>query len=93
MLFTQARKEYPNKEPFPQDEAITNRIETRKRKYDKAKHKGLQYWTGHLTVKAPNDRVISQQQEKLTTRGTKQFKQPYRICMTDARFKERELKA
>ena len=61
VLFTQARKEYPNREPFPQDEAIENRIETRKRKYDKAKHKGLlQYWTGHLTVKAPNDKVISQ---------------------------------
>ncbi|MFM7978339.1 MAG: hypothetical protein ACKPKO_03405, partial [Candidatus Fonsibacter sp.] len=51
------------------------------------------YWTGHLTVKAPNDKVISQQKEKLTTRGTKEFKQLYRICMTDADFKERELKA
>ena len=94
VLFTQARKEDPNREPFPQDEAIENRIETRKRKYDRAKHKGLlQYWTGHLTVKAPNDKVISQQKEKLTTRGTKEFKQLYRICMTDANFKERELKA
>ncbi|MFM7986928.1 MAG: hypothetical protein ACKPKO_47200, partial [Candidatus Fonsibacter sp.] len=94
VLFTQARNEDPNKEPFPQDEAITNRIETRKRKYDKAKHKGLlQYWTGHLTVKAHNDRVISQQQENLTTRGTNEFKQLYRICMTDADLKERELKA
>ena len=64
VLFTQARKEDPNREPFPQDEAIENRIETRKRKYDKAKHKGLlQYWTGHLTVKAPNDKVIGQQKE------------------------------
>ncbi|MFM7985184.1 MAG: hypothetical protein ACKPKO_38290, partial [Candidatus Fonsibacter sp.] len=72
----------------------TNRSETRKRKYDKAKHKGLlQYWTGHLTVKVPNDKVISQQKEKLRTRGTKEFKQLYRICMTDASFKERELKA
>ncbi|MFM7986136.1 MAG: hypothetical protein ACKPKO_43165, partial [Candidatus Fonsibacter sp.] len=93
VLFTQARKEDPNKEPFPQDEAIEKRIETRKRKYNKAKHKGLlQYWTGHMTVKASNDKVISQQKEKLTTRGTKEFKQLYRICMTDANFKERELK-
>ncbi|MFM7980028.1 MAG: hypothetical protein ACKPKO_12000, partial [Candidatus Fonsibacter sp.] len=94
VLFTQARKEDPNREPFPQDEAIENCIETRKRKYDRANHKGLlQYWTGHLTVKAPNDKVIKQQKEKLTTRGTKEFKQMYRICMTDADFNERELKA
>ncbi|MFM7980802.1 MAG: hypothetical protein ACKPKO_15930, partial [Candidatus Fonsibacter sp.] len=80
--------------PLPQDKAVERRIETRQRKYDKAKHKGLlQYWTGHLTVKAHNDRVISQQKEKLTIRGTKEFKQLYRICMTDASFKERELKA
>ncbi|MFM7978831.1 MAG: hypothetical protein ACKPKO_05900, partial [Candidatus Fonsibacter sp.] len=94
VLYTQARKQYPDKEPLPQDEAVERCIETRKRKYDKAKHKGLlQYWTGHLTVKAHNDRVISQQKEKLTTRGTNEFKQLYRICMTDASFKERELKA
>ncbi|MFM7978194.1 MAG: hypothetical protein ACKPKO_02665, partial [Candidatus Fonsibacter sp.] len=30
---------------------------------------------------------------KLTTRGTNEFKQLYRSCMTDAIFKERELKA
>ncbi|MFM7979606.1 MAG: hypothetical protein ACKPKO_09855, partial [Candidatus Fonsibacter sp.] len=40
-----------------------------------------------------NDRVISQQKDKLTTRGTNEFKQLYRICMTGASFKERELKA
>ncbi|MFM7990138.1 MAG: hypothetical protein ACKPKO_63565, partial [Candidatus Fonsibacter sp.] len=49
--------------------------------------------TGHLTVKAPNDKVISHQKEKLSTRGTKEFKQLYRICVADASFKERELKA
>ena len=94
VLFTQARKEDPNREPFPQDEAIENRIETRKRKYDRAKHKGLlQYWTGHLTVKAYNDKVINQRKDKLTTRGTNEFKQLHRKCMTDANFKERALKA
>ncbi|MFM7980379.1 MAG: hypothetical protein ACKPKO_13785, partial [Candidatus Fonsibacter sp.] len=31
VLFTQARKADPNKEPFPQDEAVERRIETRKR--------------------------------------------------------------
>ncbi|MFM7986042.1 MAG: hypothetical protein ACKPKO_42685, partial [Candidatus Fonsibacter sp.] len=36
---------------------------------------------------------ISQQKEKLTTMGTNEFKQLYRICMTDASFKEREPKA
>ncbi|MFM7986453.1 MAG: hypothetical protein ACKPKO_44790, partial [Candidatus Fonsibacter sp.] len=41
VLFTQARKEDPNRDPFPQDEAIANRIETRKRKYERANHKGL----------------------------------------------------
>ena len=76
VLFTQARKQDPDREPLPQDEAVERRIETRMRKYDKANHKGLlQYWTGHLTVKAHNDRVISQQKEKMTTRGTNKFKQ------------------
>ncbi|MFM7989463.1 MAG: hypothetical protein ACKPKO_60130, partial [Candidatus Fonsibacter sp.] len=62
--------------------------------YDKAKHKGLlQYWMG-----APDDQGSQRQghqsaERKLTTRGTKEFKQLYRICMTDAHFKERELKA
>ncbi|MFM7979002.1 MAG: hypothetical protein ACKPKO_06760, partial [Candidatus Fonsibacter sp.] len=94
VLYTQARKQDPDREPFPQDKATERRIETRKRKYDRANHKGLlQYWTGCLTVKAHNDKVISQQKEKLTTRGTNEFKQLYRICMTDASFKERDLKA
>ena len=93
-LFTQARKQYPNREPLPQDEAVERRIEQRKRKYDRAKRKGLlQYWTGYLTVKAYSDKVISQQKEKLTTRGANEFKLLYRICMTDANFKERELAA
>ena len=94
MLFTQARKQYPNTEPFQQDEAVERIIQKRSRKYDRAKHKGLlQYWTGYLTVKASSDRVISQQKGKLTTRGTNEFKLLYRICMTDANFKERELNA
>ncbi|MFM7984621.1 MAG: hypothetical protein ACKPKO_35390, partial [Candidatus Fonsibacter sp.] len=46
-----------------------------------------------MTVKAYNDRVINQQKEKLTTRGTNELKLLYRICMTNASFKERELKA
>ncbi|MFM7988878.1 MAG: hypothetical protein ACKPKO_57160, partial [Candidatus Fonsibacter sp.] len=71
VLFTQARKQDPNKEPLTQDEATERRIEQRKREYKRAKRNGLlQYWTGHPTVKAYNDRVISQQEEKLTTRGT-----------------------
>jgi hypothetical protein len=37
--------------------------------------------------------VITQQKGKLTTQGAKEFKQLCRICMTDANFKERELKA
>ncbi|MFM7988707.1 MAG: hypothetical protein ACKPKO_56280, partial [Candidatus Fonsibacter sp.] len=61
VLYTQARNQHPNKEPLPQYEATERRIEQRKRKYDRAKHKGLlQYWTGHLTVKAYKDKVISQ---------------------------------
>ncbi|MFM7984220.1 MAG: hypothetical protein ACKPKO_33350, partial [Candidatus Fonsibacter sp.] len=43
--------------------------------------------------KAYNDKVICQQIEKLTTRGANEFKLLYRICITDANFKERELKA
>ncbi|MFM7978492.1 MAG: hypothetical protein ACKPKO_04175, partial [Candidatus Fonsibacter sp.] len=94
VLYTQARKQDPDREPFPQGEVIERRIAQRKRKYDRAKHKGLlQYWTGHLTVNAYNDKVISQQKEKLTTRGANEFKQLYRICMTDASFKERALHA
>ena len=93
VLFTQARKQDPNKEPFQQDEAAEQIIQKRSRKYDRAKHKGLlQYWTGHLTVKAFSDRFISQQKGKLTKRRTNDFKLLYRICMTDGNFKERELK-
>jgi hypothetical protein len=53
----------------------------------------LQCWTGHLTVQAFTDRIINQQKGKLTTRGTNEFKLLYHTCMTDANFKERELKA
>ena len=78
VLFTQARKQNPKRDPFQQDGAVERIIQKRSRKYEKAKHKGLlQYWTGHLTVKAFSDRVISQQKEKLTTRGTKEFKLLY----------------
>ncbi|MFM7986006.1 MAG: hypothetical protein ACKPKO_42500, partial [Candidatus Fonsibacter sp.] len=74
VLYTQARNQYPDNEPFPPDEATEKRIETRNRKYYRAKHKGLlQYWTGYLTVTAYNDRVINQQKEELTTRGTNEF--------------------
>ena len=94
MLFTQARKQDSKKESFQQDEAAEQIIQKRSRKYDRAKHKGLlQYWTGHLTVKASSDRVISQQKGKLTTRGTNEFKLLYHICMTYADFKARKLKA
>ena len=95
VLFTQARKQDPDKELLAPDEATERRIEQRQRKYDRAKHKRLlQYWTGHLTVKAYTDKAISQQKDdKLTTRGTNEFKQLYRICVTDANLKERELKA
>ena len=90
--FMQATKEYPDRDPFQQDEA-ERFIQKRSRKYDRNKHKGLlQYWTGHLTVKAFSDRFISQQKEKLTKRRTNDFKLLYRICMTDGNFKERELK-
>jgi hypothetical protein len=69
-------------------------VQKRSRKYERAKHKGLlQYWTGQLKVLASSDKVISQQKGKLTTRGTNEFKLLYRICMTNADFKERELKA
>ena len=90
MLFTQARKQDPNRDPFRQDGAVERIIQKRSRKYEKTEHKGLlQYWTGHLTVQAFSDRVISQQKGKLTTRGTNEFKLLYRICMTDGNFKER----
>ena len=72
VLFTQARKQYPNAKPFQQDEVVDRLIHKRSRKYDRAKHQCLlQYWTGYLTVKASTDRVINQQKGKLTTRGTK----------------------
>ena len=94
VLFTQERKQDPARDPFKQDEAAERAIQKRPRKNEKAEHKGLlQYWTGHLTVKAFSDRVINQQKNKLTTRGTNEFKLLYHICMTDDNFKERELKA
>ncbi|MFM7982593.1 MAG: hypothetical protein ACKPKO_25050, partial [Candidatus Fonsibacter sp.] len=53
MLFTQARKQYSDRDPFKQDEAAERIIQKGSRKYDRAKRKGLmQDWTGHLTVKA-----------------------------------------
>ena len=94
VLFTQARKQDPDREPLQQNEVVERAIQKRARKYDRAKRQGLlQYWTGYLTVKAFSDRVITQQKGKLTARGTNEFKKLYRICMTDALFKERELKA
>ncbi|MFM7989907.1 MAG: hypothetical protein ACKPKO_62395, partial [Candidatus Fonsibacter sp.] len=33
VLYTQARKQDPDREPLPQDEAVERRIETKKRKY------------------------------------------------------------
>ncbi|MFM7988070.1 MAG: hypothetical protein ACKPKO_53025, partial [Candidatus Fonsibacter sp.] len=75
VLFTQVRTQYPDREPLTLYEATERRIDQRKRKYDRANHKGmLQYWTGHLTVNAYNDKVISQQKEKLTIGGTNEFK-------------------
>ena len=94
VLFTQARKQDPNKEPFQQDEEAEQIVQKRSRKYERAQHKGLlQYWTGNLKVKASGDKVISQQKGKLTARGTNEFKLLYRICMTDDDFKKRELQA
>ena len=94
MLFSQARKQDPARDPFKQDEAAERIIQQRSRKYDRAKRKGLlQYWTAYLTVHALSDRVINHQKGKLTTRGTNEFELLYHICMTDGNFKERELKA
>ena len=94
VLFTQERKQDPARDPFKQDEAAERTIQKRSRTYEKAEHTGLlQYWTGHLTAKAFSDRVISQQKNKLTTRGTNEFKLLYHSCMTDDNFKEHELKA
>ena len=54
-------------------------------------HKGLlQYWAGYLTVHAFSDRVVTQQKNKLTARGTNDFKLLYHICMADGNLKERE---
>ena len=87
MLFTQARKQDPNRDPFSQDEAEERIVQNRSRKYVRAQRKGLlQYWTGHMTVQAFSDRVISQQKGKLTTRGTNELKLRYHICMTDGNF-------
>ena len=89
VLFAQARKQDPDREPFQQYDVVERIIQKRSRKYDRAKHKGLlQNWTGYLTVKASSDRVINQQKGRLTTRGTNEFKLLYHICMTDANFKE-----
>ena len=41
VLFTQARKQYPNKEPFKQDEAAERIVQKISRKHERAKHKGL----------------------------------------------------
>ena len=40
VLFTQARKQDPNAEPFQQDEVVDRLIQKRARKYDRAKHQG-----------------------------------------------------
>ncbi|MFM7978057.1 MAG: hypothetical protein ACKPKO_01970, partial [Candidatus Fonsibacter sp.] len=86
--------QYPNRDPFEQNEAAERIIQTISCKYERAKHKGLlQYWTGHLTVQALSDRVINHQKGKLTTRGTNEFKLLYHICMTDGNFKEQDLQA
>ena len=40
VLFTQARKQDPNRDPFQQDGAVERIIQKRSRKYENAKHKG-----------------------------------------------------
>ena len=41
VLFAQARKQDPNRDPFQQDGAVERIIQKRLRKYDRAQHKGL----------------------------------------------------
>jgi len=69
VLFTQARKQDPARDPFKQDEAAERIIQNISRNYERANHKGLlQYWTAHLPVQAFSDKVINQQKGELTTR-------------------------
>ena len=81
-LFTQTRKldKPPEQTPVP-------------KKVKKRKFKGLhQYWNGTLTVQAYSSRIFEELKWKLTTRGTKEFKRIYPICVTDVNFMDREKK-
>ena len=73
VLFTQARQQDPNdgRGELNQDKTFEQNIKTRLCEEDKAKQQGiLQFWTGHLTVKACNDGVVDQEKDKLTIRDT-----------------------
>ena len=85
-LYTQERKMDPTRD-FPKQEELPKNM----KKILGKKHKGLiQFWKGSLSVEATNSTAIEELKWKMTTRGTKEFRQLYPICKTDPNFAARE---
>ena len=85
-LYTQERKMDPTRD-YPKQEELPKNM----KKILGKKHKGLiQFWKGSLSVEATNSTAIEELKWKMTTRGTKEFRQLYPICKTDPNFAARE---
>ena len=83
ILFTQERKLDPAKKKDGDTMFLPKGAKTKRLK-------GLvQVARLNLTVKAYNSKVLEALRWKLATRGTKEFRQIYPICMTDKEFAER----
>ena len=99
ILFTQEKKLDPTKkkdtdkpEALPTGTRKGNAMHLPKGTKTKRLQGLVQVARLNLTVKAHNSKVLEALRWKLATRGTKEFRQLYPICMTDKDFADRERK-
>ena len=91
ILYTKEEKR--NRADFVDDTPAKDEEEKKRRKIDdrryRRRHKGLsQYAKRDLDVEAPNDSVIKECKWRMITRGDREFKSLYQICLTDPNFKQ-----
>jgi len=87
------KEEKRNRADFVDDTPAKDEEEKKRRKIDdrryRRRHKGLsQYAKRDLDVEAPNDTVIKECKWRMITRGDREFKSLYQICLTDPNFKQ-----
>jgi len=87
------KEEKRNRADFVDDTPAKDEEEKKQRKIDnrryRRRHKGLsQYAKRDLDVEAPSDTVIKECKWRMITRGDREFKSLYQICLTDPNFKQ-----